>query len=342
MVGTMANTINSYADTTVNRLHDDVLSDVFKAMRINGSIVLRESYAPPWAVAIPDAGMLRSLLKLQHGVRVVAFHFVQRGHIEVTPSGGAPVMVESGEMVICFGGSAHRLSQGARSKAVPVESLLAGGKNPFKSRHEQKLRGTSLLCGVFLMHDVELNPLFAALPPLLHLAARSGGLHHLALVQERMTQELDQKSLGSRYVIERLLELLCAETLRAYLETAPARNSGWLVGLRDPAISRALAMIHSRPGADWSVDRLAQGIAMSASRFAARFSAALGDSPMAYVTKWRMNVAGRLLKGSRKGIASIAAEVGYENVAAFNRAFKRHVGLPPAAWRSERHDATDA
>ena len=93
-------------------------------------------------------------------------------------------------------------------------------------------------------------------------------------------------------------------------------------------------MIHSQPGESWSVERLAQGVVMSPSRFAARFAAALGESPMAYVAKWRMNVAGRLLDGTQRGTSEIAAEVGYESLAAFNRAFKRHVGVPPAAWRA--------
>jgi len=95
-------------------------------------------------------------------------------------------------------------------------------------------------------------------------------------------------------------------------------------------------MIHSQPGEYWSVKRLAQGVAMSPSRFAARFSAALTDSPMAYVTKWRMNVAGRLLAESSQGIGEIAATVGYENAASFTRTFKRYLGVSPAVWRS-RH-----
>jgi transcriptional regulator GlxA family with amidase domain len=137
-------------------------------------------------------------------------------------------------------------------------------------------------------------------------------------------------------MVERLLELLCAEAVRSDLSTLQPGQTSWLTGLKDPIVSRALAAIHSQPGANWSVQRLAQGVAMSPSRFAARFTATLGDTPMGYVSKWRMNVASRLLDSTEKSVSEIAADVGYESLAAFNRAFKRHLSLPPAAWRSHR------
>jgi transcriptional regulator GlxA family with amidase domain len=146
-----------------------------------------------------------------------------------------------------------------------------------------------------------------------------------------MGREIDQ-STQCTFVVERLLELLCAEIMRAQLESK-AIDSGWFSAVNDPVIGRALSLIHAQPGDVWSVNRLADGVAMSPSRFAARFTTALGDSPMAYVTKWRMNVAGRMLGDSQQRIEEIATAVGYENVAAFSRTFKRHLGIPPAAWR---------
>lgn len=323
----------NYAKTTVSVGVVEPLSDALRAMRISGSILINEDYAPPWGVIIPSADRLRTVMKLRTGVRVVAFHFVKRGYIDVTPESGDPVTVEAGEMAICFGGLPHRVSQGMETKTVSAESLLTGGINPFQPDAGNKAGSTSLMCGVFMLRNVELNPLFSSLPAVLHASAkRAGTIHNLPGVLTWMTQEAEQMTPGSTYVVERLLELLCAEALRAHLETA-SPQSGWLFAIKDPVVGRAIAMIHSHPGEDWSVKRLAQGVAMSPSRFAARFSAALGDSPMAYVTKWRMNVAGRLLDESRQGISEIAADIGYENVAAFTRTFKRHVGIPPAAWR---------
>ncbi|MGD0959925.1 MAG: AraC family transcriptional regulator [Methylomonas sp.] len=327
-------TINN-AETTTLKTYTDALSNILNAMRISGGILLNEDYSPPWAVDIPGADRLRGVMKLGAGVRVVAFHFVKRGYIEVLPEGGERTIIEAGEMAICFGGLPHKLMQESAENALPVEALLAGGKNPFQpERHAA--RNASLICGVFLLRNVELNPLFASLPPFLHTSAlRLGNLHNLAGVLNWMNKETERQTLGSVFVVERLLELLCAEAIRFHLETG-ASEAGWLSGLKDPVVGRAIAMIHSRPGDNWSVKRLAQGVAMSPSRFAARFSAALTDSPMAYVAKWRMNVAGRLLTESRQGVGEIAAIVGYDNPAAFARTFKRHLGVSPAVWRS-RH-----
>ena len=332
----MIKTFYNYAETTKMKSYSDAMSDVLGSMRIAGSVLLNEDYLSPWGVAIPDADKLRSAMKLESGVRVVAFHFVKRGYIEITPDGGDRLTVEAGEIAICFGGIPHRLSQGTGKKTIPVESLLTGGGNPFQPDENNKARSTSLMCGVFMMRNVELNPLYSSLPSLLHVSAqRHGKLHNLPTVLNWMAQESEQMVSGGAYVVERLLELLCAEVLRAHLES-DLTESRWLSGLKDPVVGKAIAMIHSKPGECWSVERLAKGVAISPSRFAARFTAALGDSPMAYVTKWRMNLAGRLLGESRQGVGEIAAGVGYENVAAFTRAFKRHLGVPPAAWRSRQ------
>jgi AraC-like DNA-binding protein len=327
-----------YNAKTTDNINYDALSDVLSSLRVSGSILLNEDYAAPWAVTLPSAEKLRSALKVPTGAHVIAFHFVKRGYIEITPDYGEPIIIEAGEMAICFGGAAHRVSQGTDGRTISAEALLTGSHNPFQPDDKYKVRSTSLICGVFMMHNVKLNPLFASLPSLFHISAlRSGSLHNLPEVLNWITHETEQMTLGSTFVIDRLLELLCIEILRSHIETAAQSKSGWLAGVKDPVVGKAISMIHSRPGDNWTVKRLAQGVTMSPSRFAARFSAALGDSPMAYVTKWRMNVAGRLLDETRQGIEEIAADVGYENVAAFSRGFKRHLGVPPGAWRTRQH-----
>lgn len=314
----------------------DVLSDAMGLLRIRGSILLKEDYLPPWSVSIPKADVLQRLLKLGKGTRVVDFHFVRRGHVEIGQENGQRIVLEAGEMAICFGGGTHVISQGEPAVTVPVEALL-GGNNPFQPSDADWLRSTSLICGVFLMQDVELNPLFAALPNVLYCpVTQPSGHSPLSSLLDRIVWEMDRKPLGSRYVVERLLEILCVESLRTHLDAASATGQGWFSGLKDPVVGRTIALIHSSPGENWSVNRLAQSVMMSPSRFAARFSAALGESPMAYVAKWRMNVAGNFLENSQNSIAKIAGDVGYENLAAFNRAFKRHWGVPPAAWRTAR------
>lgn len=329
----MIETTLKYAETTNNNVNKCVISDVLKSMRINGSLLINEEYVPPWGVAIPNAVKLRGLLKLGAETQVVAFHYVKRGFIEVIPEVGESIMVEAGEMAICFGGIAHYISQNSDKQAIPVESILSGGINPFAPNEKNIARSTSVMCGVFMMQNLALNPLFLSLPKILHVStAKSGTPNNLTNILGWIGREIEQTT-KCTYVIDRLLELLCAEIMRTYLDNA-TEDSGWFYAVKDPVIGRAVSMIHAQPGNDWSVNRLADGVAMSPSRFAARFTAALGDSPMAYVTKWRMNIAGRLLGESQHRIEEIATTVGYENVAAFSRTFKRHLKISPAAWRS--------
>ena len=331
----MLNTTDYFARTTEIDYQNDVLSDTLRTMRISGSVLLREAYAAPWGVAIPSSRRLAALFGVKAGVRVVVFHLVTSGHCEIKLENGDEAVIEAGEMAVCFAGIAHQITQGAKPKIVSVETLLAGGANTQRPEARELVRGASLLCGAFLLHDTFLNPLFAALPPLLRTrVSHPSELHNLAGVTHLMAQEVDRKSIGSGYIVERLLEALCAEVIRAHIAASSRQDVGWLSAIKDPVVGRAVAAIHAQPGDHWSVTRLAQGVAMSPSRFAARFTATLGSSPMVYVAQWRMNVACRLLAGSRQSIGQIAAAVGYESQAAFNRAFKKHVGVAPVAWRS--------
>lgn len=337
----MLKTTNVVAETTDVDFEGDAVDDALRSLRIHGSVLLREAYSPPWAIAIPAADRLAALLSVDTGARVVAFHLVEFGHCEIEPEGGERVLLTAGEMVIFFGGAAHRISQGKARQTQSIESLLGGSKNMQRPSAISLGSVTSLLCGVFLLHDIAFNPLFNALPHVMRAAlSRSGTLHNLSGVARLMAEEIDRRSLGGGYIVERLLEVLCAEAVRAHLETVPNQAANWFRGVKDPVVGRAIAAIHSCPGENWSVQRLARHVSMSPSRFAARFSDALGDSTMSYVAKWRMNVACRQLALANKGIDQIAVEVGYESTAAFSRAFKKQVGLSPAAWRARERSRT--
>jgi len=331
----MLETTENYAQTTAIDPLSGAIDDALRSLRISGSLLLRESYAPPWSIAIPSADGLGGLLGVSPGVRAVAFHLVEFGHCEITPEGGEPMLLTAGEMVICFGGQTHRLSQGKPPRIQPIETILAGGPNLNRPDRRERSPGASLLCGVFQLQHTMFNPLIAALPAVMHVSlSRAGELHNLSGVARLMAEEIDRHSLGSGYVVERLLEVLCAEAIRAHIEAMPHGDPGWFRGIKDPIVGRAIAAFHLRPGEDWSVGRLADAVAMSPSRFAARFSESLGESPMTYVTKWRMNVACRQLTTTQRRVDQIAADVGYESHAAFSRAFKKYVGTSPAAWRT--------
>lgn len=327
----MTKTIEKHAETTSRGDSFDVVGDALASLRIGGSLLLREAYSPPWAVAVPAAGRLAALLGVDTKIRVVAFHLVEFGQCEIESESGSRVLLNAGEMAVCFDGAGHRISQGRRSRSQAFESLL-GGDNAQRARGAE---GTSLLCGAFLLQQTDLNPLFAALPGLMRASlSRAGELHNLSGVARLMAEEIDRGSPGGAFIIGRLLEVLCAEAVRAHIETARHEEAGWIRAIRDPVVGRAIAEIHARPGEPWSVSRLAQRVAMSPSRFAARFSEALGESPMSYVARWRMSVARRRLVASRESVERIASDIGYESSAAFIRAFQRRVGATPAAWRA--------
>jgi AraC-like DNA-binding protein len=326
----MTETTSNHAKTTDLNAFHDVFSDVLSALAVSGNLLINETYAPPWRVLVPSAERFHALMGLERGARVVAFHYVKRGCVEVKPEGSEPVLAVAGELVIGFGGAAHELAQGAAGTAVNAEALLSGVANPFRPDAGSLTVSTELVCGMFIVRHTELNPLFASLPPLLHLPTTDRS-SNLVVLLNWLDQEVGRHRQGSTFVIGRLLELLCVESLRGFLETAVP--GGWMAGLKDPVVGRTIALMHAKPGENWSVPRLAQHVMMSPSRLAARFTAALQDSPMAYLTKWRMNMAGRMLKESRLSVEQIASQVGYENVAAFTRSFKRHLGVTPTVWR---------
>lgn len=331
----MLNLTRSFAKATGHASTVGILDDTLRSLRISGSLLLRDNYSAPWAIAVPRGDELGALLGLQDDTRAVAFHLVEFGHCEIKPESADSLLLTAGEMAICFGGAAHRIAAGRSSQAQSIAGLLSGGTNTRHPDVTSRPVDTSLLCGVFLLHHPEFNPLLSALPPVVHATlSRSGELHNLSGVARLLTEEIARSATGSSYVIERLLEVLCAEAVRAHVEAAPRQEVGWFRGIKDPVVGRAIAAIHASPGDDWSVNRLASEVAMSPSRFAARFAESLGASPMVYVAHWRMNVACRKLVASRLAVDQIAADVGYESPAAFNRAFKKLVGLPPAAWRA--------
>ncbi|MBI3715177.1 MAG: AraC family transcriptional regulator [Betaproteobacteria bacterium] len=325
---------DKFAETTEIARVSSAIDEALRSLRVSGSLLLNERYSLPWAVNVPAAEELRSMLGCARDVRVAAFHLVEFGHCEIRPQGSEGVLLKAGDMAICFDGAAHRVGAGKATSARTFASLLENRDKAAQSRDPDAAE-TTLLCGVFLLRHTELNPLLHALPPLLRSTlSRSGALHNLAGVGRLLADEVSRSTAGSGYVVERLLEVLCAEAIRSHAEAITKHDSGWFRGIKDPVVGRAIAAIHGEPGKNWTVPALASVVAMSPSRFSARFSASLGDSPMAYVAKWRMNIACRKLATTRDAVDRIAADLGYESHAAFNRAFKKLVGLPPAAWRA--------
>jgi AraC-like DNA-binding protein len=321
----------------MTQLGSDILSDALGFMRVSGNLLLAETYTPPWGIAMPDQEEMAALLEAEPGTQVVAFHFVHHGCFKLHGVNGDSSDVHAGTLVICFGGVAHHLSQGVQPRLVPLHSLLDGKKGRFYSLNSTRADSTALVCGAFLLRDTHLNPLFAALPPFLQVCTSDA--NHASMsstLTDMLIREVCQPSHGTNYAIHRLLELLCVEAIRSYMATVDARMGGWFAGVKDPLMGQALSQFHRNPGEAWSVGKLAQVANLSSSRFAARFVAAFNESCMSYVTRWRINLARHLLNSTNLTVEEIAFSVGYQNLSAFSRTFKQHIGISPVAWRAQQ------
>jgi AraC-like DNA-binding protein len=198
-----------------------------------------------------------------------------------------------------------------------------------------------LLCCFLGCDERPYNPLLTALPPVIHLtAAANAATGWLGTLLRMAIRESRGNRPGSENILARLSELMFVETIREYLDTLPPAETGWLAGLRDPVVGRALAALHAAPRDAWTVEGLARLAGLSRSVLAERFTAMVGQPPMQYLAMWRMQRAARLLADGGQ-VAAVAAAVGYESEAAFSRAFKKLVGHSPGSWR-ERASAPHA
>ena len=185
--------------------------------------------------------------------------------------------------------------------------------------------------------------LLESLPRLLRVPLGDGvGSAWLTSLLRAGTHESSAPRPGGETVLAKLSELLFVEALRRYIELLPGEQTGWLAGLRDRFVGRALALMHGDPGHDWTVEELAGRVGASRSSLAQRFSDLLGQAPMQYLTRWRLTIAAQRLRDERVNLARLAEDSGYESEAAFNRAFKRALGTTPGAWRKARLHRQDA
>ena len=309
---------------------DDALAD----LRVSGSVLLYERYCPPWAILIPDETELRAMLRVGAETRVLPFHLALDSAFDLTLEGATPERISTHEVAICTNGRAQLMSVGHVHRPTPFSAVYAGEGPSVAATAEGPT--TKLLCGVFLLKSAPLNPLLAALPPLLKImTANVPDSPMLMRASEMLALEVGRSGRSS-YTMARLIELFCAEAIAAYRRGEGAERPGWFKALDDQKVGRALAELHRDPGAAWTVELLAATVAMSPSRFAARFRETTGQSVMSYVAGWRMNVACRELRDSDDGLADVAQRIGYQDVAAFSRAFKAIVGESPSKWRGAR------
>ena len=314
----------------------DAFSDVLRVIRLSGGVFLEAEFTAPWCIGgkLSTDDCKPFLAAPRH---VIASHFVAAGSMQLRVEGGETIDVRAGELVLLPHNDTHVFGSDLDVALVCAREVIQPPQGGGISRINYGGGGaaTQLLCG-YLASDAPFSPLLSALPSVLKLDVRATASGAWIESSFRFAaSEIAAGRLGSTTVIAKLSELLFVEAVSQFVSNLPAERRGWLAGLRDPQIGRALAVLHARPTEPWTAETLALEVGMSRSVFAERFTSLVGQPPMQYLTLWRMHVAAQRLREGRGSVAQIGFAIGYESEAAFSRAFKRQFGTSPGTWRKQ-------
>ncbi len=313
----------------------DVLSDALSTVRMNAAIFFDASFTAPWGFKAPRSEEFASDLAPGVG-NIVIFHLLTEGRAVVRMDGMPEMPLEAGDIVMVPHGDAYSMSNGNpaqwRDGTDSIERYRAGDNSTVHAGGGGE-RAT-FVCGCFGSERQALRLFLAGLPRMIKINIRgdASGVWLESSIRHLVSESASGRP-GSVVLLSKMAEALFVESLRRYMEQLPAEQTGWLAGARDVLVGAALALIHKRPCHPWTLPDLAAEIGTSRTVLSERFAHFLGESPMNYLSRWRLRLAAQLLQGDRKTMLQVAMDVGYESEAAFNRAFKREFGLPPAQYR---------
>ena len=322
----------------------DTLSDVLRAVRLTGAVFFTVDATAPWVTETP-AGREIAPRIVPGAEHVIDFHVVTSGSCWGGIVGEPAIHLEAGDVIVFPQGDTHVMSSAPGMRGTPDVEVYkrSGTQLPIAiSAKGSSSEGAELICGFLGCDARPFNPLLATLPRVIHVRPQAADDGVIAQFIKLALSESVARRAGGECVLARLSELLFVEVVRRYLATLPTEGSGWLAGLRDEYVGRALGKIHDRPAHPWNLEDLAREAGMSRSTLAERFAHFVGVPPMQYLAQWRMQLAATLLSGSAVGLAEVAERVGYGSEAALSRAFKRLVGVAPAHWREGRRSEGDA
>ncbi|WP_244438777.1 AraC family transcriptional regulator [Paraburkholderia dilworthii] len=325
----------------------DALSDVLRLVHLSGAVYLSADFTAPWCV-FGEATRELCVSFLPRAERIVSYHLVTEGscRARLVDDPSSALCVDAGELLVVPQGEAHVIGSSLELDPAPAHEMLSEYLETTPGDVMKLTYGgggacTRLICGFLACDDTLTNPVLSALPRMFKIDmrndARSAWLESSLKVA---AVEAAEWRVGSAIVLGRLSELLFVEAVRRCIDSLPADRKGWLAGVSDRFVGRSLALLHAQPAHGWTVDELARKAGLSRSALAQRFTQLLGQPPMQYLARWRLQIAAQALRGGTQSLAAIAERVGYESEAAFNRAFKREFGLPPASWRRS-HLTTD-
>ncbi len=302
----------------------DPLGEALHALRMNGAFYCRSELTAPWGLTLPPMPAY------------VWFHVVTSGRMWLDAGEADERLLGPGDLALVPHGEGHVLRS---EPGAPAPAILDLERELVSDRYEILRHGAggapaTLICGAVRLDHPVARDLVSTLPRIIHReSSGSDPLDWLQGTLRLMAAEARELRPGGEAVITRLGDIVVIQAIRSWIETDPAARTGWLGALRDRHIGRAIALIHRDPARAWSVGSLADEIAMSRSAFAARFTELVGEPVMAYVARWRMQVAVSALRDERATVGELADRLGYRSEAAFSRAFKRVIGSSPGAIR---------
>ncbi len=320
----------------------DVLSEVLKVVKLEGALFFHGEFSAPWCLASGSNAMAPYLPPAEG--HLIIYHFLTEGHAYARLADGQQEELSAGDIVVFPHGDAHMLGNGQAAK--PVDSLKMLAKNLKEGLKLARFGGggetTKFVCG-YMFCDPRLSEVFlAGLPKILTVpVTKEGSGQWLEHSIRFSVDEVSGAHAGSELVLAKLSELLFVETLRRYINGLPEGQTGWLAGARDPVVGQALAVLHKEPAHPWTIADLARRVGLSRTRLADRFQHFLGESPIAYLTQWRLKLGAEMLRTTEDSVAEVAAAVGYGSEASFNRAFKREFDCPPGQFRRKRQSTAD-
>ena len=315
----------------------DAFSQILNGVVLKGALFFNAEFSAPWGFNAPPSDELAPLLA-PDAPHLLIYHFLIEGSGYVRLENHPPITLEAGDVIVVPHGDPHEMcsAPGAALKLseAMTTKLQSRDLNAMQTGGGGEL--SRFVCGFMVCDPLLCRPILQSLPPAFKVNLRTDRSGHwLENSLLHLVDEASSGQAGSEAVLAKISEALFVDTLRRYLAGLPEQELGWLAAARDPILGKSLMLLHSRSQHPWTIAELAREVGLSRSTLVERFTRYLSEPPMAYLIRWRLQLAARALASTSRGVAEIAEEVGYESEAAFNRAFKREFGLPPARYRKE-------
>jgi AraC-like DNA-binding protein len=305
--------------------YSEPLTDVLDLLRVRGAVMAGVRAHAPWGLSLPQA-------------QGATFHAVTAGSCWLRLPGQPPREFLPGDVVLLPSGAPHTVASAAKGATEPW--VRVANASPRNKAGDIVLEGpgssTHMICAAYDYDREVVHPLLTLLPPVLFVRAQNQREGNAIETTLRMLRcELNARESGSATVINRLIDVLFVHIIRAWVGETADQGASWLMALRDPVVARALAALHARPAAPWTIETLAREVNMSRATLTRRFAALVGEPPLTYLTRWRMDLAARELRATDDAVSAIGHRVGYASEFAFSRAFARVRGCPPGRYRGE-------